>query len=246
MNDHVRHRLDGFHERVEGASDAFHEAIADVKPRLRGWHHLGTAPLSLASGIVLIALSPTAPTRWASAVYAASALLLFTVSAIYHTGRWSPRTHGFLKRFDHANIFLLIAGSYTPFTLLLLHGRAQTVMLTAVWVSAGLGCLFRIFWLNAPRWLYLALYLGLGYAAVFYLGAYIDGAQALGMGIGTAVLVLAATGGLLYTVGGVVYGLQRPDPWPRWFGFHEVFHTFTILAFTVHYVGVSLATYSLR
>ncbi|MEO5852375.1 MAG: hemolysin III family protein [Nocardioides sp.] len=239
MNDLIRDRLDDLHERVD-------EVIAEVKPRLRGWLHLATAPLSLASGVVLVALSPTAPTRLASAVYAASALLLFTVSAIYHTGRWSPRAHGFLKRFDHANIFLLIAGSYTPFTLLLLDGRAQTVMLTAVWVSAGLGCLFRIFWVGAPRWLYIALYVGLGWAAIFFIGDYVSGAQALGVGIGTAVLWLAAAGGLLYTIGGVVYGLRRPDPWPRWFRFHEVFHTFTILAFTVHYVGVSIATYSLR
>jgi len=239
MNDLIRDRLDDLHDRVE-------EVIAEVKPRLRGWLHLGTAPLTLAAGIVLIALSPTAPTRWASAVYASSALLLFSVSAIYHTGRWSPRTHGVLKRFDHANIFLLIAGTYTPLTLILLEGRDRTIMLSAVWVSALLGCLFRIFWVGAPRWLYLGLYLGLGWAAVLYLGDYIDGAEALGVGIGTAVLVLAAVGGLLYTVGGVVYGFQRPDPWPKWFGFHEVFHTFTILAFVVHYVGVSLATYSLR
>ena len=239
VNDLIRDRLDDLHDRVD-------EVMAEVKPRLRGWLHLATAPFSLAAGIVLVALSPTAPTRWASAVYAVSALLLFTVSAIYHTGRWSPRAHGFLKRFDHANIFLLIAGSYTPFTLLLLEGRDRTVMLSAVWVSALLGCLFRIFWISAPRWLYLALYLGLGWAAVLYIGEYIAGAQDLGMAIGTAVLVLAATGGLLYTVGGVVYGMQRPDPWPQWFGFHEVFHTFTILAFVVHYVGISLATYSLR
>jgi len=243
MNDLIRDRLDDLHERVD---EAIAEVIAEVKPRLRGWLHLATAPLSLASGIVLVAFSPTAPTRWASAVYAASALLLFTVSAIYHTGRWSPRAHHFLKRFDHANIFLLIAGSYTPFSLMLLEGRAQTVMLTAVWVSAGLGCLFRIFWVGAPRWLYIALYVGLGWAAIFYIGDYVAGAQALGVGIGTAVLSLAVAGGLLYTIGGVVYGMQRPDPWPRWFGFHEVFHTFTILAFVSHYVGVSIATYSLR
>jgi hemolysin III len=239
VNDILRDRLDDLHDKVD-------EVIAEVKPHLRGWLHLATAPLTLAAGVVLVALSPTAPTRWASMVYAASALLLFTVSAIYHTGRWSPRAHGFLKRFDHANIFLLIAGTYTPFTLLLLEGRDRTVMLAAVWVSAVLGVLFRIFWVNAPRWLYLALYMGLGWAAIFYVGAYVDGAQAMGAGVGTAVLVLAAAGGLLYTIGGVIYGFKRPNPWPQWFGFHEVFHTFTILAFVTHYVGVSLATYALR
>lgn len=239
MNDVLRGALDDLHDKVD-------EVIAEVKPRLRGWLHLGTAPLALAAGIVLIALSPTAPTRWASAVYAASALLLFSVSAVYHTGRWSPRVHGFLRRFDHANIFLLIAGSYTPFTLLLLEGRDRVAVLATVWTCAVLGCLFRIFWVGAPRWLYLAFYIGLGWGAVLSLGDFIVGARALGVGIGTAVLVLLAVGGLLYTVGGVVYGMRRPDPWPRWFGFHEVFHTFTILAFVAHYVGVSLATYSLR
>ncbi|MEI2714531.1 MAG: hemolysin III family protein [Nocardioides sp.] len=243
MKDVVRAHLD---DVVENVSDRVETVLAEVKPRLRGWLHLVNAPLTLAAGIVLIVLSPNAPTRVGSAIYAASALMLFTVSAVYHRGHWGPRTHAFLMRFDHANIFLLIAGSYTPFTLLLLDGRDQTIMLTVVWVGAALGGLFRIFWVKAPRWLYTALYIGLGWAAVFYLPAYIRGGAELGIGIGTAVLILALAGGVFYTLGGVVYGLQRPDPWPRWFGFHEVFHTFTILAFVSHYVGVSLATYSLR
>ena len=222
------------------------EVAREIKPRLRGWLHLVNAPLTLAAGIVLIALSPTAGTRIGSAVYTASALLLFTVSAVYHRGRWSPRTHDALQRFDHANIFLLIAGSYTPYSLLLLHGTPRTVMLSVVWIGALLGCLFRIFWLDAPRWLYIGIYVGLGWAAVAYLPSYIHGGARLGVGIGITVLVLAAAGGLLYTVGAVIYGLKRPDPWPRWFGFHEMFHTMTILAFVTHYVGVSIATYSLR
>ena len=239
MKDAVRTRLDDLHEQ-------FDEVLAEMKPHLRGWLHAATAPLTLAAGIVLIVLSPDAPTRVGSAIYAVSALLLFTVSAVYHRGHWSPRMHDFLKRFDHANIFVLIAGSYTPFTLLLLEGRDRTVMLTVVWVGAALGGLFRVFWVNAPRWLYVAIYFALGWAAIFYVGAYIDGADRLGVGIGTAVLVLALVGGALYTLGGVVYGFKRPNPWPQWFGFHEVFHSFTILAFVTHYVGVSLATYSLR
>jgi hemolysin III len=239
MNDALRSRLGELHEQLDDVLD-------DLKPRLRGWLHAATAPLTLAAGIVLIVLSPNAATRVGSAIYASSALLLFTVSAVYHRGRWSPRMFGFLQRFDHANIFLLIAGSYTPFTLLLLDGRDRTVMLTVVWVGAALGGLFRIFWVNAPRWLYTAIYLGLGWAALAYAPEYYQGARALGVGIGTAVLVLALVGGALYTLGAVVYGFRRPDPWPRWFGFHEVFHTFTILAFVTHYVGVSLATYSLR
>ena len=239
VNDVVREAFDDLQDKVE-------DVLAEVKPRLRGWLHLAIVPLTLAAGIVLIALSPDAGTRTASAVYAASALLLFGVSAIYHRGNWSPRAHGFWKRFDHANIFLLIAGSYTPFTLLLLDGSERVVMLSAVWTAAVLGVLFRIFWVDAPRWLYLPIYIGMGWAALFYLPGYVRGADDLGVGIGIATLVLAAAGGLLYTLGGIVYGFKRPDPWPQWFGFHEVFHSLTILAFVTHYVGVSLATYSLR
>src|SRR6478752_2690684 len=130
MNETVRHGL-----------ESISEVIADVKPKLRGWLHLGTAPLTLAAGIVLIALSPNAATRVGSALFTGSALILFTVSAIYHTGTWSPRVWAFLRRFDHSNIFLLIAGSYTPFALLLLQGTEQVVLLATVWTGAVLGVL---------------------------------------------------------------------------------------------------------
>ena len=215
------------------------EMLDEVKPKLRGWLHAATAPLTLAAGVVLIVLSPDAATRTGSAIFAASALVLFTVSAVYHRGTWSPKVWGFLRRFDHANIFLLIAGSYTPFTLLLLDGRDRTVLLTVVWVGAALGILFRIFWAGAPRWLYTPIYIGLGWAAIFYFGDFVENA-------GAAVLTLMVVGGGLYTLGGLVYGLKRPDPSPTWFGFHEVFHSLTIAAFVTHYVGISIATYSLR
>ena len=153
----------------------------------------------------------------------------------------------FLRRFDHANIFLLIAGSYTPFALLLLEGTAaRAAARPSCGRGAVLGVLFRVFWAGAPRWLYIPIYIALGWAAVFFIPDFARGAQDLGVGIGTAVLVLIVVGGGLYTLGGVVYGFKRPNPSPRWFGFHEVFHSFTILAFASHYVGVSLATYSLR
>ncbi|MEJ7832259.1 MAG: hemolysin III family protein [Nocardioides sp.] len=243
MNEALNHANDAVRAGLESIS----ETIAEAKPKLRGWMHLVLTPLALAGGIVLVTLSPDTTTRVGSATFAASALLLFGVSAIYHTGTWSPRTWTFLRRFDHANIFVLIAGSYTPLTLILLQGAQRVVLLTMVWTCAILGVLFRVFWLGAPRWLYLPLYMGLGWAAVFFIPGFIDGASSrLGNGVGVAVLVLVASGGLLYTLGGVVYGLKRPNPWPQWFGFHEIFHTFTILAFTTHYVGVSLATYSLR
>ena len=226
----------GVAERISGQ---VRETIEEVKPKLRGWLHAATAPLALVAGIVLVALSPTASTRIGSAVFATSAIVLFTVSAIYHRGTWSPKVRRFLRRFDHANIFLLIAGSYTPFSLLLLQGADRVVLLSTVWAGAVLGVLFRVFWNDAPRWLHTPIYITLGWAAVFYFGDFVQTAD-------TAVIVLMTLGGGLYTLGAVVYGFQRPNPFPRVFGFHEVFHTLTIAAFIAHYAGVSIATYSLR
>lgn len=239
MNDSIRAGLDSLAQQVA-------EQVAEVKPHLRGWLHLATAPLTLAAGIVLIALSPTAATKWGSAVYVASAVLLFSTSAVYHRGRWSPRVGAVLRRADHANIFLLIAGSYTPFSLLLLTGTSRVVMLVVVWSGALLGVAFRVFWIGAPRWLHTPIYMALGCAAVAFLPQFAHGAERLGVGVGIAIMVLISLGGALYLLGGVVYGFRRPDPWPRWFGFHEVFHSLTIMAFVSHYVGISLATYASR
>jgi hemolysin III len=237
MNDSIRAGLDSLAHQV---------AESVVKPRLRGWLHLAAAPVALAGGVVLIALSPTATTRLGSVIYVLSAVILFSVSAVYHRGRWSPRVTGVLRRLDHANIFLLIAGTYTPFTLLLLHGSDRVVLLIVIWTGALLGMGFRVLWIDAPRWLCVPIYIALGCAAIVVLPQFAAGSERLGVGLGTAVLVLIAVGGALYVAGGAVYGFRRPDPWPRYFGFHEVFHTLTILAFVTHYVGVSLATYSLR
>lgn len=246
VSDAVRAGVDSVSDRLHDLREDLAEDLRELKPKLRGYLHLSTAPLALAGGIVLIVLSPTTVTKIGSAVFTASALVLFTVSAIYHTGTWSPRVWAFLRRFDHSNIFLLIAGSYTPFSLLLLDGTAEVVLLTTVWTGAVLGVLFRIFWTDAPRWLYTPIYIALGWAAIFFIPAFFEGATALGLGIGVAVFVMILAGGALYTAGGVVYGIKRPNPSPRWFGFHEVFHTFTVLAFVTHYVGVSMATYALR
>ena len=149
------------------------------------------------------------------------------------------RTALWLRRLDHSSIFLLIAGSYTPFTLLLLDGSERTTLLIVAWGGATLGILFRLFWTGAPRWLYTPIYIALGWAAVFYFPSFFASASA-------AVITCLVLGGALYTLGGVIYGFRWPDPSPRWFGFHEVFHTLTIAAFVTHYVGVSIATYSLR
>ena len=242
MND-VSNRLDA---AVDRATTLMADKLAEVKPKLRGWMHTAVAPLAIAAFAVLIVLSPTTGTRIGSAVFASSAILLFTVSSIYHRGTWSPKTWAFLRRFDHANIFVLIAGTYTPYAVLFLHGKDLVTLLVIVWGAAVAGVFFRIFWVDAPRWLYTPMYIALGWAAVFFIPDFIDGAHRFSNGIAIATLVLIAAGGLLYTLGGVVYGLKRPDPWPRWFGFHEIFHALTVAAFTAHYVGVSLATYSLR
>ena len=233
-------------DAVEGAVEQVREVLAEIKPRLRGWLHLGTVPLALAAGIVLIVLSPTASTRAGSAVFVGSSLVLFTVSATYHRGSWSPRTQTLLRRCDHASIFLLIAGSYTAYALLLLEGEQLVWLLSLVWAGALLGIVFRVCWVTAPRWLHTPLYVALGWVAVAFTPGLIAGAMRLHAGVGTTTLILLAAGGALYTLGGVVYGFQRPNPWPRWFGFHEVFHTLTVLAFASHLVGVSLATLSMR
>lgn len=247
LADNLSELRDAAGDRIEHASKHVRDALGEVKPKLRGWLHLGTAPLALAAGIVLVVLSPTALARIGSAVFTLTALLLFTVSAIYHRGTWSPGVWAFLRRFDHSNIYLLIAGSYTPFTLLLLEGTQRVVLLSVVWTGAIVGVGLKVFWSGAPRWLSAPVYIALGWAAVFFIPDFLRGAiDIYGTGIGVAVFVLICAGGALYTFGGLVYGVKRPNPSPRWFGFHEVFHTFTILAFATHYVGVSLATYALR
>jgi len=216
------------------------ELLAEVKPRMRGWLHAATAPVALAAGVLLVLLSPAGAPRVGSAVFALCALVLFTVSATMHRGGWSPRTELVLTRLDHASIFLLIAGTYTPFSLLMLQGSDRIVLLSVAWSGAALGIAFRMLRPQAPRWVYTPIYLALGWVAVFFAPdfAHYTGAA--------AAVILLALGGLLYTLGGIVYGLRRPNPLPRWFGFHEVFHAFTVVAFAAHYAGISIATYALR
>jgi len=216
--------------------DTLRDAVTDLKPKLRGWLHAAISPLAFFSFLVLLVLADSVVMRAGAAVFMFSAVLLFGVSAVYHTGRWSDRAKAIWKRFDHANIFILIAGSYTPFSLLLLTPAHAAIMLSLVWGGALLGVFFRIFWISAPRWLYVPLYLLLGWAALLYVDEFFAKAP-------TDVMVLMVVGGGLYTIGALVYGFKWPDPSPKWFGFHEVFHTFTIAAFVVHYIGVSLLAY---
>ncbi len=204
----------------------------EVKPSWRGWIHAGTFPVTIAAGIVLIVLAEGAPAKWASAVFVLSSMLLFGNSALYHRFDWQPKTKLLLKRIDHANIFLLIAGTYTPLAILALPPDKGWLLLGIVWAGALAGIGFRVFWIGAPRWLYVALYLLLGWAAVMYLGDL--------LAANAAMMVLVIVGGLLYTGGAIVYALKRPNPWPGVFGFHEIFHTCTVLAFMCHWTATLL------
>ncbi len=214
---------------VEAAAD---DAVAEIKPTWRGWIHAATFPVAIAAGIVLISLAQGGVAKAASAVFMASSLLLFGNSALYHRFTWKPKMQILLKRIDHANILLLIAGTYTPIAALGLPSGKGTVLLIVVWSATVAGILFRVFWINAPRWLYVALYIALGWAAVMYLG---DLLQA-----NAAMMILVCVGGVLYTIGAVAYALKRPNPWPGHFGFHEIFHVCTVLAFLCHWTACLL------
>jgi hemolysin III len=227
------------HTVSEQVVDVVAEVVAEVRPRMRGWLHAATVPLALVGGVLLVLLSPAGEARVGSAVFVGSALLLFTVSATMHRGGWSTRTEVVLTRLDHASIFVLIAGSYTPFSLLLLDGGDRVALLSVAWGGAALGIAFRLFVPRAPRWVYTPVYIALGWASVFFAADFLRYP-------GTPVVVLLGLGGVLYTVGAVVYGLRRPNPLPQWFGYHEVFHALTVVAFAAHYAGVSIAAYSLR
>lgn len=207
------------------------------KPLLRGWLHLGAAPLVLIAGMVLMIFAPTLSGRISSGIFTLTAVMLFGTSAFYHRGNWTPGTLAVLRRIDHANIFLIIAGTYTPLTVMLLDGSARTVVLIMVWGGAILGVLFRVIFINAPRWLYVPLYMALGWVAVGYLEQF----YAAG---GPAVVWLIAAGGLCYTVGAVFYGFKWPGKDARYFGFHEIFHALTIGGFVCHYIAASIAIYN--
>ncbi len=206
--------------------------LAPAKPRLRGWLHLGAFPFVLLSGLWLTANGVTHADRVACAVFTLTACLLFGTSAVYHRGTWSPRTAGILRRLDHANIALIIAGTYTPLAVAVLPSSQATVLLCIVWITALTIVGFRVAWLSAPRWLYTAMYLGMGWAAVFWL-------PELWHLAGAVTILLIALGGLLYTAGAVVYGLRRPRLSPRSFGYHELFHACTIAAFTCHVIAIA-------
>ncbi|HCS61905.1 MAG TPA: hemolysin III [Microbacterium sp.] len=216
---------------LEAATD---DAAGEIKPTWRGWLHAGIFPVAIVAGIVLIVLAEGTPAKWAAAVFMASSLLLFGNSALYHRINWSPKTKLILKRIDHANIVLLISGTYTPLAVNALPPEKGTLLLILVWSGAVVGILFRVFWVNAPRWLYVALYLALGWAAIMYMADLFNA--------NVAMMVLVCVGGLLYTGGAVVYAMKKPNPWPGHFGFHEIFHLCTVLAFLCHWTACLLVS----
>ena len=213
--------------------------LKPVKPRLRGWIHAITAPLTLAACIVLTVLAGSAALRWASAVYLVCSLLLFANSGLYHLGNGHfPRTvSGALQRIDHANIYLLIAGTYTPLSVALLDSATARLVLGIVWGGAAAGIAMSLAWPGAPRWLRTSLYIVLGWVAIWFLPAFWRSG-------GPAIVWLLMAGGLVYTVGAIVYARKRPDPLPRWFGFHEVFHTCKVAAWACHAVACYIAILS--
>ncbi|CAN5313900.1 hemolysin III family protein [soil metagenome] len=212
--------------------DSMAFAQLEEKPTWRGWIHAGTFPVAIALGIILIVLADGAAAKASTSVFFVCSLLLFGTSALYHRINWSPKVKAIFRRIDHSNIFLLIAGTYTPIVVLALpHGKSGLV-LTLIWVAAALGIGFRLLWIGAPRWLYVPLYLLLGFAALAFI---VDLFAA-----NAAMMTLVLIGGLCYTIGAVAYGLKRPNPVPGVFGFHEIFHSFTLLAFLCQWAGILL------
>ncbi len=214
------------------ASPAQDNYLAVARPRLRGWLHTGAAPLALVLGTLLFPFVSTARGVFAVSVFTLCSIILFGMSALYHRFDWKPRTKAVLRRFDHANIFLLIAGTYTPLALLALPPEKGWLLFGLVWGISVVGIVFNVAWITAPRWLYVALYLVTGWIAVMYIVDLVH--ASVGM------MVLVVVGGLIYTGGAVVYALKRPNPWPNTFGFHEIFHAGTVAAWVCHWAAILL------
>jgi hemolysin III len=223
-----------------GPAGAAVPSLGAAVPRLRGLLHAGAFPVAVAAGAVLVTLAPTWQAKLAAAVYGVAAATLFGVSATYHRSPPGTRRKGWLGRLDHMSILLLIAGTYTPLAALALGGWTRLIVLAVIWAGAGGGMVAKLIWRPgwrpAPRWLGTSLFIGLGWVAVFVLPQLLRTAGAL-------VLALILAGGIMYSLGAVVYARKRPNPSPRWFGFHEVFHAATILAYLTQYAAVSLLVY---
>lgn len=209
------------------------------KPLLRGWIHAIAAPLALAAGIVLICLAHGTGLKWACAIFMVCSIILFGNSAAYHLGDWSPRVTDILRRMDHVNIFLLIAGTYTPVSFAL-SDNWRTVILIGMWSSTVVALLIHVIWINAPRWLYVLVYITFGVSGLGFMKLFWDSPAA-----GPVVVILIAAGGACYILGAIVYGLRRPDPWPRVFGFHEIFHLGTVAGYACHMIAIYMVIVNL-
>jgi hemolysin III len=206
--------------------------LPGVKPRLRGvFHELGFYA-AIPLGIVLGLAADTARGRLAAAVFGATVAAMFGASALYHRFTWRPSVRLWLRRLDHAGIYALIAGTYTPFGLLVLHGAWQIVVLAVVWTGALAAIVLKFVWVAAPKWLAAVIGVALGWVGVIVFPQLLDGT-----GVTATMLVLA--GGLCYSLGALVYALRRPDPFPRVFGYHEIFHLLVVAAVALQYGAVA-------
>ena len=195
------------------------------------------SPLSLVAGLTLITLANELRGRITLGIFTLTAVTLFTCSALYHRVAWTDKNKAIWRRIDHSNISILIAGTYTPFAVYLLKPSQTKTLLIVAWGGAILISLLRIFWLSAPRWLYVAGYISLGWAAVFYMPQFLNSG-------GVVIFVLILTGGVLYSAGGVIYALKKPNFSINWFGFHELFHAMTAAAFICHFIAAVLTVYT--
>jgi len=204
-----------------------------AKPLLRGVFHQWAFFVALAAGATLAVLADGGRERVAVVVYAASLAGMFGAGALYHRGPWrSAAVLAWMRRLDHSGIFLLIAGTYTPFALIALDGRLSTTLLVLVWAGAAAGLVLNLVWIDAPGWLVACVYVSLGWIGALAM-------PQLFSEVGITWTVLLLVGGALYTLGAVAYAVHRPDPWPAVFGFHEVFHVLVIAAATVQFIGVA-------
>jgi len=207
------------------------------KPKLRGLIHLIMSPVSLVAGLFLIAVADKLKGRITLGIFTLTAVTLFTCSALYHRVKWQSKYKALWRRIDHANITMLIAGTYTPFAIFLLSKDNAIVLLSLVWTGAIVTAVLRVTWLSAPRWLYVIAYVALGWAAVVYLPQFWQKG-------GVAVFLLILAGGACYTAGGIIYGLKKPNFSINWFGFHELFHALTAAAFVFQFVAAGIVVYS--
>jgi hemolysin III len=220
-------------ERASAAWEATADAIALVKPKLRGVSHEWAFFVSLGLGAALILLAKTPKATLAVGIYAVSLSALFGTSALYHRVNWTrPDVRLWMRRLDHSMIFFLIAGTYTPFALLVLHGALASAILIVVWIGAIAGAVVEMIWIDHPKWVAALIYMSLGWVAAVAF-------PELWSSIGVGGAMLVAAGGLLYTAGAVVYATQRPDPNPAVFGYHEVFHLFVIAAAIAQYAAIA-------